>query len=65
MRELTGDEIRARTGTPLALAGVLFSDGATVQPAFYARGLRAAALAAGVNLRAHADARPPAASGRR
>ncbi len=53
MRELTGDEIRARTGTPLALAGVLFPDGATVQPAFYARGLRAAALEAGVRIYEH------------
>ena len=53
MVELTGDEIRERTGTPLALGGVLFPDGATVHPAFYARGLRAAALAAGVRIYEH------------
>jgi glycine/D-amino acid oxidase-like deaminating enzyme len=53
MLELTGDEIRERTGTPLALGGVLFPDGATVHPAFYARGLRAAALAAGVRIYEH------------
>jgi glycine/D-amino acid oxidase-like deaminating enzyme len=53
MQELTGDEIRRRTGTPLALAGVRFPDGATVQPAFYARGLRAAALEAGVRIYEH------------
>jgi glycine/D-amino acid oxidase-like deaminating enzyme len=53
MQELSGDEIRLRTGTPLALAGVLFPDGATVQPAFYARGLRAAALEAGVRIYEH------------
>jgi glycine/D-amino acid oxidase-like deaminating enzyme len=52
-RELSGDEIRARTGCRLALAGLLFPDGATVQPAFYARGLRAAALEAGVRIYEH------------
>jgi glycine/D-amino acid oxidase-like deaminating enzyme len=52
-QELTGDEVRRRTGCPLALAGVLFPDGATVQPAFYARGLRAAALEAGVRIYEH------------
>jgi glycine/D-amino acid oxidase-like deaminating enzyme len=52
-RELSGDEIRARTGCPLALAGLLFPDGATVQPAVYARGLRAAALEAGVRIYEH------------
>ena len=52
-QELSGDEIRRRTGCPLALAGVLFPDGATVQPAFYARGLRAAALEAGVRIFEH------------
>ena len=51
--ELTGDEIRLRTGCPLALAGLLYPDGATVQPAFYARGLRAAALEAGVRIYEH------------
>ncbi len=51
--ELGGDEIRRRTGCPLALAGVRFRDGATVQPAFYARGLRAAALDAGVRIYEH------------
>ena len=52
-RELSGDEIRARTGCPLALAGILYPDGATVQPALYARGLRAAALEAGVRIFEH------------
>jgi glycine/D-amino acid oxidase-like deaminating enzyme len=50
--ELTGDEIRARTGCPLALSGAIFP-GATVQPAFLARGLRAAALEAGVRIFEH------------
>ncbi|HEY1478976.1 MAG TPA: FAD-binding oxidoreductase [Gaiellales bacterium] len=53
MVELSGDEIRERTGCPLGLAGVLYPDGATVQPAFYARGLRAAALEAGVRIYEH------------
>ena len=53
VQELTGDEIRERTGCPLALAGLLFRDGATVHPAFYARGLRAAALDAGVRIYEH------------
>jgi glycine/D-amino acid oxidase-like deaminating enzyme len=52
VQELTGDEVRARTGSPLALAGVLFP-GATVQPAFFVRGLRAAALEAGVRIYEH------------
>jgi glycine/D-amino acid oxidase-like deaminating enzyme len=51
--ELPPDELRARTGCPLILGGVLYTDGATVHPALLARGLRRAALAAGVRIHEH------------
>jgi len=50
---LTPGEIRARSGSPQHLAGVLDRSGATVHPAYLARGLRRAALARGVRLFEH------------
>src|SRR5947209_5243191 len=39
-RRLSDDEIAARTGSPVTLAGVLEPNAATVQPALLARGMR-------------------------
>jgi glycine/D-amino acid oxidase-like deaminating enzyme len=48
--ELSGEELRARTGCPLLLGGVLLRDAATIQPAILARGLRRVALERGVQI---------------
>lgn len=48
--EVSGDLIRARTGSPLPIAGVRQTDGASLQPALLARGLRRAALKLGVRI---------------
>jgi glycine/D-amino acid oxidase-like deaminating enzyme len=48
--EVSGDLIRARTGSPLPIAGIRQTDGASLQPAFLARGLRRAALKLGVQI---------------
>jgi glycine/D-amino acid oxidase-like deaminating enzyme len=47
---LTAEAVAARCRSPRFRRGVLFRDGATVQPARLARALRRAALAAGVRL---------------
>ena len=47
---LSRDEVADRCGSPVFRRGVLFRDGATVQPARLARALRRAALADGVAL---------------
>src|SRR5215213_7788078 len=44
VEELGADEAAARAGTAVALGGVFVSDGAAVQPALLARGLRRVAL---------------------
>jgi glycine/D-amino acid oxidase-like deaminating enzyme len=51
---LSQDEVQAITGSEVHLGGVLDPSGAVVQPAVLARGLRAAALAAGVTVCEHA-----------
>jgi glycine/D-amino acid oxidase-like deaminating enzyme len=48
--ELTADELAERTGSRAHLGGVFEAGAATVQPAQLARGLRAVALRAGVEL---------------
>jgi glycine/D-amino acid oxidase-like deaminating enzyme len=50
---ISGEEARARTGCPLLLAGVVYPDAATVQPAFLVRVMREAALDAGVRIHEH------------
>lgn len=45
--EVDGETLRNRTGSPLPLAGVIQTDGATLQPALLARGMRRAALQLG------------------
>jgi glycine/D-amino acid oxidase-like deaminating enzyme len=47
---LSREEVAARCGSPVLRGGVLFRDGATVQPARLAKELRAAALEGGVRL---------------
>ncbi len=49
-QRLSPEEIARRTGSPVHRAGVLDVSAATVQPAALARGLRKAALAAGVRI---------------
>ncbi len=48
---LSGEELRRRTGSPLPLAGVRQTDGAAIQPAHLARGLRRVLLERGVRIR--------------
>jgi glycine/D-amino acid oxidase-like deaminating enzyme len=50
VEELSADEIAARTGTRVALGGALVKDGAAVQPALLARGLRRVALERGIRI---------------
>jgi glycine/D-amino acid oxidase-like deaminating enzyme len=50
VEELSADEIAARTGTRVALGGVLVKDSAAVQPALLARGLRRVALERGIRI---------------
>jgi putative aminophosphonate oxidoreductase len=47
------DELAARSGTPVHVAGVLEASGAVVQPASLARGLRRAAIDRGVRVFEH------------
>jgi glycine/D-amino acid oxidase-like deaminating enzyme len=50
VEELSAGEAAARAGTSVALGGVLIKDGAAVQPALLARGLRRVALERGVRI---------------
>jgi glycine/D-amino acid oxidase-like deaminating enzyme len=54
---LTADEIAQRCASPRFRRGVLFRDGATVQPARLARALRAEALVRGAVIHEHTHAR--------
>ncbi len=47
---IDNEEARRITGSPVARSGLLITDGAAVQPALLARGLRRAALRAGVKI---------------
>jgi glycine/D-amino acid oxidase-like deaminating enzyme len=49
-QEIEGEELRERTGSPLPLAGVSQTDGATLQPALLVRGLRRVALELGARI---------------
>ena len=49
-RRLSDDEVAARTGSPVTLAGVLEPNAATVQPALLARGMRRVALERGIRI---------------
>jgi glycine/D-amino acid oxidase-like deaminating enzyme len=48
--EMDGEEMRRRTGSPMPLAGVVQTDGATLQPAVLARGLRRVASQLGAHI---------------
>jgi glycine/D-amino acid oxidase-like deaminating enzyme len=50
VEELSAGSMAARTGTEVALGGALVKDGAAVQPALLARGLRRVALERGVRI---------------
>ncbi len=50
MRELSVDEVRARCDSPAFRGGALMQDGASVQPALLARGLRRVLLERGVTI---------------
>jgi putative aminophosphonate oxidoreductase len=56
-RRLPPEEVARRTGSPVHRAGVFDPTAATVQPAALARGLRRAALAAGVRIYEHTRVR--------
>ena len=48
--EVSGEDLRRRTGSPMPLAGCIQTDGATLQPAMLARGLRRVALELGAQI---------------
>ena len=48
--EVAGDELRRRSGSPMPLAGTIQTDGATLQPAILARGLRRVAQQLGAHI---------------
>jgi glycine/D-amino acid oxidase-like deaminating enzyme len=50
LHRLTQEEVRARCDSPAFLSGAFMKDGASVQPAFLARGLRRAVLERGVRI---------------
>jgi glycine/D-amino acid oxidase-like deaminating enzyme len=65
LRALTADELRARCASPVFRGGAFMRDGASVQPAFLARGLRRVLLERGVTIYENTpvtrlDAGPPA-----
>ncbi|HEU0234821.1 MAG TPA: FAD-binding oxidoreductase [Candidatus Limnocylindrales bacterium] len=55
---VTADEVRRRVASPVFRAGVFMRDGATVQPARLARGLRRVALERGVVIHERTAVRP-------
>jgi glycine/D-amino acid oxidase-like deaminating enzyme len=65
LRALTAEEVRARCASPAFRAGAFMKDGASVQPALLARGLRRVLLERGVTIHegtpvTRLDAGPPA-----
>ena len=50
MRRMTSDEVKARCASPAFRSGAFMRDGASVQPAFLARGLRRVVLGLGVKI---------------
>ena len=65
LRALTAEELRARCASPAFRSGAFMRDGAQVQPAFLARGLRRVLLERGVTIHegtevTRLDAGPPA-----
>jgi glycine/D-amino acid oxidase-like deaminating enzyme len=50
LRPLTGDEVRARCDSPAFIGGAFMRDGASIQPARLARGLRRVLLDRGVTI---------------
>jgi glycine/D-amino acid oxidase-like deaminating enzyme len=56
LRELTPPEVQAFCRSPVYGGGVFMRDGATVQPAFLARGLRRVLLERGVEIHEHTPA---------
>jgi glycine/D-amino acid oxidase-like deaminating enzyme len=61
---LSADEVRERVVSPVFRSGVLMRDGATVQPALLARGLRRAALERSVAIHERTRALPIETDGR-
>ncbi|HET6507776.1 MAG TPA: FAD-dependent oxidoreductase [Baekduia sp.] len=53
LQRVSGDELRARTGSPVLLDGTLMREGAAIQPALLVRGLRRALLRRGVRIFEH------------
>jgi len=49
-KPLTAEQVREKSGSPLALSGIFDPNAATVQPALLARGLRRAALKMGIRI---------------
>jgi glycine/D-amino acid oxidase-like deaminating enzyme len=65
LRELNAEEVKARCASPAFRSGAFMRDGASVQPAFLARGLRKVVLERGVAIHENTtvtrlDAGPPA-----
>jgi glycine/D-amino acid oxidase-like deaminating enzyme len=58
MVALTPDEVQRRCRSPRFRNGAFMRDGATVQPALLARGLRRVALASGVTIHEGSHVRP-------
>jgi glycine/D-amino acid oxidase-like deaminating enzyme len=50
LRRLTAEEVKARCASPAFRSGAFMRDGASVQPAFLARGLRRVVLSRGVTI---------------
>lgn len=50
LERVAGEELRARTGSPVLLDGTLMREGAAIQPALLVRGLRRALLRRGVRI---------------
>ncbi|CAA9548934.1 MAG: O-acetylhomoserine sulfhydrylase, partial [uncultured Thermoleophilia bacterium] len=50
LHEVSGEELRRRTGSPLPIGGVIQTDAAAIQPARLARGLRRVLLERGVRI---------------
>jgi glycine/D-amino acid oxidase-like deaminating enzyme len=53
LERLGGEELRARTGSPVLLGGTLMREAAAIQPALLVRGLRRALLRRGVRIFEH------------
>lgn len=57
LQRVSGEEARARTGSPILLGGTLMREAAAIQPALLVRGLRRALLRRGVQVFEHTPMR--------